>query len=132
MIDPFDLEAWPLPPPEPCRIYADDSLELYALVSPEDYPWACQHVWSAIRRPGRQVYMRRSVEPATTRCPTSGIVIRGVQTTVYLHVEVLKRTGRVPPTPKHVLVDHVDIDSLNCQRHNVRWATLSMNRRNRR
>jgi HNH endonuclease len=132
VIDPFDLEAWPIPDAAPGRIYADNNLELFALVSPDDYPWACRHTWSALRRPGRQVYLRRNAEPGRTRCPTSGVVIRGVQTTLYLHVEIMKRTGRHPPTPKHEIVDHFDLDSLNCQRQNLRWVTYSINNKNRR
>lgn len=132
MLDPFDLEEWPLPALGPCRIYGDDRALIWALVSPEDYQWALQWRWSPIRRPGRQVYLRRNAEPPTMRLAGSGIVVRGAQSTVYLHVEIMKRTGRPAPCGEHKLVDHRDLDSLNCTRHNLRWATYSINNRNRR
>jgi hypothetical protein len=43
----------------------------------------------------------------------------------------MKRTGIKPPTKKHVLVDHRTGHTLNCRRPNLRWATHSMNSRNR-
>jgi hypothetical protein len=132
VIDPFDLEAWPISDGEPGRVYGTADLSVYALVDAIDYPWAVQWTWSVLRRPGRQPYLRRAQEAPTTRCPTSGIVIRSAQRTVYLHVEIMKRTGIPPPCVEHKLVDHIDVDSLNCRRNNLRWATYSVNSRNRR
>lgn len=62
-----------------------------------------------------------------------GVFGRGerVNVTLYLHIEIMKRTGIEPPTPEHVLVDHEDGQTLDCRRINLRWATHSMNRTNR-
>jgi len=123
--DPFDLEAWPIED-TPQRIYGDAALSIWGLVDPIDYPWASQWCWSILRRPGRKPYLKRTRDVyaegyGRQRCEA-----------VYLHVEIMKRTGIAPPTPEHVLVDHIDyLDTLNNCRHNLRWATYSMNNRNR-
>jgi hypothetical protein len=42
-----------------------------------------------------------------------------------------ERRGIERPTTEHTMVDHIDCDSLNCLRANLRWATPRMNRHNR-
>lgn len=131
MRDPFDLAAWPIEE-EPQRIYGDAALSIWALVDSIDYAWASRHTWSVLRRPGKRVYLRRNVEPGTFRLAGSGVVVRSTQHTEWLHIEIMKRTGEPPPSPEHVLVDHRDhLDTLNNCRHNLQWATYSMNNRNR-
>jgi HNH endonuclease len=130
--DPFDLAAWPIPPASPGRIYGTPDLDLWALVDSIDYAWAAQWTWSVLRRPGRQPYLRRQAGGTRRINPVNGIVERFPQPIFYLHVESMKRTGIPPPCPEHLLVDHIDVDSLNCTRQNLRWATYSINNRNRR
>jgi hypothetical protein len=131
VLDPFDLEAWPIPSGSG-RIYGSDALDVWALVDDVDYAWAVQWPWSVLRRPGRQPYLRRSNEAPTFRLAGSGVRVRAVQQTIYLHVAIMQRTGIAPPCSEHKLVDHINVDSLDCRRNNLRWATYSVNRKNRR
>lgn len=122
MLDPFDPNNWNLEPAV-LPIYGDAQASLFALVDEVDYQWATQwlwhHKWSRGRR---KVYICRQL---TER-------LGGVRfnSTLMLHVEIQKRTGIAPPSPAHTLVDHRDGKSLNCRRHNLRWATPGMNRLN--
>lgn len=104
----------------PGRIYGDDKGELVALVSAVDYQWALQWRWSPKwSRGGRKVYLRRNVQigPRATR----------VQKTLFLHQAIIARTGLIPPSPEHTLVEHLDGDGMNCQRENLCWITPSGN-----
>jgi hypothetical protein len=106
------------------RIYADDTLLVYAIVDAEDYPWACRWKWHInkphFNRHGQKKYLCRSVGWGKNYRPK-----------LYLHVEIMKRTGITPPTPAHTLVDHLDGDEFNCQRGNLVWATHGENNHNR-
>jgi len=114
------------PDKEPCRIYADDKGEFYALVSPEDYQWALQWRWSPKwSRGGNKVYLRRNVQigPRANR----------IQSNLFLHRAIMVERIRIdPPSPEHTIVDHVAGNGLNCQRSNLRWFTPKQNARNRR
>jgi hypothetical protein len=103
------------------RIYLDVNATVFATVSEEDYAWAIQWKWQITwDRHKRKMYATR-----TTRTKESG----GRRFKLYLHKEILKRSGKVQPSEKHHMGDHGDGDSLNCQRWNVNWATPSQNRR---
>lgn len=102
------------------RIYLDTSCTVFALVSEEDYAWAIQWKWQITwDRHKRKMYATRSTSDGTSR----------KRIKLYLHKEVLKRSGKVQPTEKHHMGDHGDGDSLNCQRWNLEWATPSQNRK---
>jgi hypothetical protein len=108
-------------PSAPRRIYLDVTCEIFALVSPEDYAWASQWKWGWVwDRTRTKRYARRTPRGAG-----------GKPQTVWLHKEVLKRSGKVQPSELHTIGDHQDGESLNDQRDNLEWATRSMNRRNR-
>lgn len=123
MFDMWDPNNWNLEP-QHYRVYGDVAASLFAEVDEEDYQWAIQwlwhHKWS---RGHRKVYICRQL---TARY---GNGVR-FNSTVMLHIEIMKRTGIAPPSPLHTLVDHRDGKSLNCRRYNLRWATHSMNRTN--
>jgi hypothetical protein len=92
-----------------------------------DYDWAIKWIWrttSSRQREGKKVnlYATRNTRHGT---PT------GPQTKIYLHKEVLKRSFALPPTPEHIVGDHINGNSLDNRRSNLRWATLSMNGYNR-
>lgn len=85
----------------------------------EDYQWAIQWRWGAVpNRQGTAYYVSR---------PTR---VKGKPVRIYLHKEVLKRSGLKPRTRHHKIGDHKDGDTLNNTRDNLRWATGSMNSRN--
>lgn len=103
------------------RIYGDDREGIWAVVDEEDYHFFAQWRWSPkVSRGGKKIYLFR---PAYA----GGVNLR---ISLYLHVEILKRTGLIPPSEKHTIADHRNGNGLNCRRDNLRWATPSMNRRN--
>lgn len=105
------------------RIWLDDREYLYAVVDEEDYHWAAQWKWYA--KPSRSPWKFYACRQTKIRddCGWRNV-------SLYLHVEIQKRSGVVQPHPTYKLSDHRDGDSLNCRRGNLRWATPSMNRRN--
>lgn len=145
--DIWDPNNW-VPDDYECRIYGDASLEQYAIVDAIDYPYLCQFRWSIhsvnIGRSNRTVfgntrkklYLRRGVsefyapDGAKYESPFTGYVVRHrnrVQKTVFLHQEVMRRMGVLPPSPLHILIDHKDRNSWNCRRENLHWQTKSGN-----
>lgn len=106
----------------PRRIYLDAACEIFALVSPEDYAWASQWRWGWVwDRTKTKRYARRTPRGAG-----------GKSRTVWLHKEICERANGPAPSELHTIGDHENGESLDCQRGNMRWATKSMNRRNRR
>lgn len=108
------------------RIWLDTACTVCALVSFEDYAWALQWKWQITwDRHKRKMYATRSVYvPGESSC--SG---RRKRRKLYLHKEILIRSMKLPPTPRHTMGDHGDGNSLNCERWNLEWATASQNRR---
>lgn len=143
--DPFDPNNWILDDHE-CRIYADESLEIYAVVDWIDYIALCQYKWSihsfrvrsnTVRR---KFYLRRALakiiapEGEKYQSPTSGKIVRNqhrIQSNLFLHQAVMQRMGVPPPTPNHKMIDHKDRETMNCRRSNLEWATAKSNGNNR-
>lgn len=91
----------------------------FVIVDEIDHAWAQRWRWhSNPDRHRRKFYARR-----VTR------IKGGPSFPVFLHKEVLKRTGRHQPTPKHTIGDHGNGDERDNRRGNLDWATAQMNRR---
>jgi hypothetical protein len=120
--DFWNPNTWDLSSPE-YRIYGNNDCTIWAVVDEEDYQWASQWMWSCMVSRHGLIYLRRTLT----------ITENGKRRyePFYLHVGVMQRTGIEPESPKHVLVDHKDRDTLNCRRINLRWATYKMNANNR-
>lgn len=106
------------------RIYGDDMAQTWVVVDEIDYHWAIKWKWHFNKphknRAGKKEYLRRSASNGKRYLPP-----------IYLHVEVMKRTGKAPPSELHLFVDHRDGNEFNCRRSNLRWATASLNAKNR-
>lgn len=107
------------------RIYLDNNAQTWVLVDGEDYSYFSRWKWSLNKphatRWGTKQYARRSLSHGGD-----------YKKPLYLHVEIHKQTGVLPPTPEYVVVDHCDGNEFNCRRSNLRWATVAQNNRNRR
>lgn len=107
-----------------CRLYLDDKLTNYVSIDVEDFSWASCWRWHINKphkaRTGSKLYAVRSTGRGGEYSPK-----------LYLHVEIMKRTGILPPGPEFKLVDHRDGNEFNCCRGNLRWATHVMNSQNR-
>lgn len=135
MTDDWDPNVIMAEAAQPCRIYGDDSGELFALVDAQDYQWLVQWRWSPKwSRGNRKVYLRRNVQESIAELgkdPDTGRRIRNrVQRTLFLHTAVAERAGILPPSEYHVLLDHRNGDGLDCRRENIRWVTRQQNRIN--
>lgn len=120
--DPFDPTLWPIDNHE-YRIYGNAALSVWAIVDAIDYPFLTHWCWTTKTTPGGKVYLRRS---------KSVEYLGGGQyrnATLYLHIEIMKRVASPPEV--NSIVDHLDGDSLNCRRSNLRWCSQRDNTRNR-
>ncbi len=89
-----------------------------------DYEWARQWKWYITwDKHRRKMYATRN----TNAEPVDG---KRKQAKVYLHKEILKRSGKKRRSRLYTIGDHKDGDSLNNRRGNLRWATPKMNRKN--
>lgn len=136
--DPFDPNNW-IEDDHEHRIYATDDLEVFVVVDAIDYPYLVQWKWSIhsrsyYERTG-QLYLKRTVTEFTMpegpryESLITGKLVRNyhrIQRTRFLHQEVMLRTGKQPPTPKHKEVDHISKQTWVCKRDNLQWATRGM------
>lgn len=106
-------------PQAPRRVFLDAACEIFCLVSPLDYGWALQWRWSwRWDRTKRKRYAIRNTWQ------------HGRRVTLYMHKEILDRC-KMQSSEHHTIGDHQDGESLNNQRDNLEWSTVSQNRRNR-
>ena len=129
--DPNTLPGFGVVPLGPCRIYGDERCEVVALVDRDDYSWASQWRWSPKwSRGGKKFYLRRTTQKVFQELgfnEHTGLRERvRLQRTFFLHTGIMLRTGIQPPSPEHRLVDHIDGDAMNCQRHNLRHLHISV------
>lgn len=119
--DPFDPRNWDEMFAEQYehRIYGDDNASIWCIVDEEDYEACLERKWYPNKphptRKGNKHYFRSL---AGWREGGSGI---------YLHVFIMRRTGIEPPTPLHIVVDHVNDDEFDCRRCNLQWMTHAEN-----
>jgi hypothetical protein len=120
----------------PFRIYGKSDASIWAAVDEDDYRYFSQWLWSYSMSPGGKIYVKRNSGSGTIQKRIDGKRVtvayrRGSGRTLYLHREIMIRSGVLPPTPEHKIVDHEDGNSLNAQKINLRWATIGMNNRNK-
>lgn len=104
----------------PRRVYLDSACEIFCLVLPEDYAWVTQWRWSW-----------KWDRTKTKRYAFRTSWVEGRRVSIYLHKAVLNHCGKKQPTEAHTIGDHQNGESLDNQRGNLEWATVSQNRRNR-
>lgn len=108
-------------------IYLDDRGEHFAIVDEIDYAWAVQWKWRVCwSRDHGGKGKRKPYAVRSFRVGGRG----GRNVSLFLHKGVLVRSGKMPPTPAHIIGDHQNGQSLDCRRDNLEWATPQQNREN--
>jgi hypothetical protein len=119
----FDGEFVEIRRPRYKWICLSSRFDVQALVDARDYEWVTRYLWCHTYGKDddwrdNKIYARRAVHtPSGNK-------------TVWMHREILERFAGPPPSVHHV-GDHINGDSLDNRRENLRWATQSMNSRNR-
>lgn len=126
--EPIDCSALPYN-----VIWLDPSRDLYAIVSVVDLAFAQSWLWTPIHSksgPRRidKVYARRTASIYTG--PEGERVSSRYNINVWLHKEILLRAKGPPPSRSKTIGDHINGNSLDCRRENLRWSSSSENRRN--
>ena len=126
--DPFDPNTWDTEPHQ-FRMYATEYADVACFVDEEDYMFFTGWLWilKRSRGPVGKLYFRRA--KSTYYADGAG---RDSTSTIYLHVEILTRAQGDPPTRRRIFADHINGDSLDNRRENLRWVTPRENRRNSR
>lgn len=129
-LDLFDPNTWQGNSHE-YRIYADDYANDYAIVDQIDYQYLIQWRWKL--KQSKTSIGAKKLKIYLARTGHEGARLSRICSTIFLHTAVMERTGIIPKpkTNEKMIVDHKDSDERNCRRNNLRWATLSFNRRNR-
>lgn len=110
------------------RIYLKNDASLWVVIDRKDFTYFSKWKWSWSSTPRGKLYAQRSV--AGNRAKVGEYSVRAPSRSLYLHREIMIRTGIVQPSPDHKIVDHRNGNSLDCRRANLRWATISENNTN--
>lgn len=108
-----------------------DERETIAWVSEEDYDWVREKIWypSCLEGAGKKQYAIRKERRGGREAPVN---------TFYLHLSVLAL--KCGPKPiihgsrgrrLKIIGDHINGNSLDCRRENLRYATMSQNNANK-
>lgn len=142
-MDDFDPNILFAPANHEFRIYGDDMAQTWVVVDEEDYHFLVRWRWSwKVSKNGKKRYLRRVVEDYVKGSSYSSReqtetgdkrfqMKERTQRTLFLHTVVMLRKGDAQPTALHHIPDHLDGDETNCRRENLRWATHSMNSKNK-
>jgi hypothetical protein len=96
------------------QIWLDETK--YVTVDAIDYEWAMQWKWQAtFNSTGRKFYATRNT------------TVNGKRVKLYLHKEILKRTGKRRRSIHHTIGDHGNGDSSDNRRANLTWCTIKQN-----
>lgn len=123
---PFDKDAAPIDEgdlPDDVRIISIGAQAQFQVkVSGVDYDALIQNRWTFTRSSlrGRSIYARRHIRRAGSRI------------TLLMHRFILETLmGLAPPSENHT-GDHINGDTLDNRRENLRWLTPSQQRKNQR
>lgn len=93
-------------------------LDRYAIIDSEDWPWVQRHRWWRVGGQSGKWYAARH-----------GLGSRETRGNLFLHIEILNRYLGLAPEPGMV-GDHINGDSMDCRRRNLKWATKLENAKN--